>query len=353
MKRFSCPTCAGAVFFDSSGCVTCGADIGYSLPDDELLLVTGTRPRCSNAALAGCTWLTTTPSQLCESCELTRTRPADQDAEGLDLFPVAEQSKRHLMRDLTRLGLTPKSKANDESGLGFDLLSSVAENVTIGHADGIITIDLAEGDHSHRERMRQQLDEPYRTMLGHLRHESGHYFEWLLVENTDRIHEARRLFGDERASYQDAIDRHYAEGAPEGWAEDHISQYATMHPYEDFAETWAHYLHIQDTLETAAAFDLTPPPDHSQSFRDRILQVWLPFATAMNVVNRSLGQRDLYPFVLPNPVIDKLAFIDSCCGRSRVADTERSTEGSMNRPDFRSYREPCPAGAGWPDSRSA
>lgn len=317
MKRFMCERCAGAVFFDSSACVHCGAEIGYSLNDDALLVVTTERPRCANASLADCTWITSAPGGFCESCDLTRIRPSDHDAEGLRLFPLAEQSKRHLVRDLSRLGLTPKSKAEDESGLGFDLLSSVAENVTIGHADGVITIDLAEGDHSYREKMRQQLDEPYRTMLGHLRHESGHYFEMLLVENTDRIHEARRLFGDERASYQDAIDRHYAEGAPTGWNESYISQYATMHPYEDFAETWAHYLHIHDTLETAAAFELIPPLSETQSFRERILHVWLPFATAMNVVNRSLGQRDLYPFVLPDPVIDKLAFVDACCTQNR------------------------------------
>ncbi len=329
MRRFDCDVCENEVFFDSVSCERCSLKLGYVLALDDVLVEDGGVARdaglrrCSNAELAGCTWLTAQASGLCESCQLTRTRPSDADAKGLKLFPVAEESKRHLVRDLTRLGFATRSSDGGEPATVsqvpvFDLLSSVEASVTIGHANGVITIDLAEGDDSYREQVRQRLAEPYRTMLGHFRHESGHYYEWQLVEQTDRIGEARELFGDERADYQAEIDRHYEEGPPEGWRNDYLSSYATMHPYEDFAETWAHYLHIQDTLETAVAFELLPPPKPDATARDVIIGSWMPFATAMNVVNRSLGQRDLYPFVLPNKVIEKLAFVHSLRDPSRL-----------------------------------
>lgn len=317
MRRFTCPVCADEVFFDSVRCERCDATLLYDLHDDAMLAPATSASRapapCANAELVRCNWAAE-PGSLCASCVRTRTRPDDDDEEGLRLWPSAEEAKRHVLRDLHRLGFDVLGDA--EPRLRFDLLSSVRDDVTIGHANGVVTIDLAEGDDSHRERVRQQLAEPYRTMLGHLRHESGHFVEWRLVEGTERIGEARALFGDERADYQAEIDRHYREGPPEGWQRRFLSAYATMHPYEDFAETFAHLLHIHDTLETASAFDLAQVPEDATA-RDLVVSTWLPFATAMNVVNRSLGRRDLYPFVLPDPVVEKIAFVDSLRSRGR------------------------------------
>lgn len=310
MRRLSCPVCDHEVFFDSIACERCTSTLLYDLCGDAMVTPRQQDPAghpCANADLVRCNWVAEGPGRLCASCVLTRTRPRDDDAEGMALWPTAEEAKRHLLRDLARLGFDVH---DGERPLSFDLLSSVDANVTIGHADGVITIDLAEGDHSHRERVREQLAEPYRTMLGHFRHESGHYVEWRLVEGKDRIDDARRLFGDEREDYQAAIDRHYADGPPADWQEHFLSAYATMHPYEDFAECFAHLLHIHDTLETADAFGLATLPEHA-SARELILETWLPFAMAMNVVNRSLGRRDLYPFVLPDEVVEKIAFVDS------------------------------------------
>ena len=195
--------------------------------------------------------------------------------------------------------------------LVFDLLSSVAENVVIGHDEGVITIDLAESDAAHREKVRANLAEPYRTMLGHFRHEIGHFYEWQLVRGQELMARCTELFGDETADYQAAIDRHYAEGAPEGWEASYISTYATMHPFEDFAETWAHYLHICDTVETAGEYGLTAvaPVSAFSSFRDVVTGVWAPLTVALNMINRSMGKEDLYPFVIPAPVLDKLEFV--------------------------------------------
>ncbi|MDQ1083578.1 MULTISPECIES: putative zinc-binding metallopeptidase [Microbacterium] len=324
MKSFRCRVCGNDLYFENSVCLSCGTGLGFSREEREIVPLDADGRYvdaaglvwhvCRNLNLSGCTWLSRFEGGQCSACDLTRVRPNDADAKGLSQFPVAERAKRWLLVDLDRLGFPVVGKGEDsEHGLCFDLLSSVAENVTIGHDDGVITIDLAESDDAYRVRVQEQLGEPYRTMLGHFRHEVGHYMEWRLVEGTDRIDEARRLFGDETADYQAEIDRHYSEGPPANWWERYISTYATMHPYEDFAETWAHFLHMTDTVETAHIYGLarTARPDDCPSFRAFVTDTWMPLSTALNMVNRSMGKADLYPFVIPDPVLDKLDFIAS------------------------------------------
>lgn len=320
MKAFRCRVCDNQLFFENSRCVSCGTVLGFSREEREIVPLDDDASytdadgtvwhRCVNHELSACTWLARTAGEQCFSCDLTRTRPSDADLEGLSQFPVAEAAKRHLVVELDALGLPITTRLEDpEGGLCFDLLSSVNENVVIGHEDGIITIDLAESDQAHRAKVQVQLDEPYRTMLGHFRHEVGHYYEAQLVVG-DLIEQARELFGDERASYQDEIDRHYAEGPPEGWEQSYISTYATMHPFEDFAETFAHWLHINDTVDTARSHGLlTVDPDAFSVFGDLVAGVWVPLATALNQINRSMGAEDLYPFVIPDPVLEKLEFV--------------------------------------------
>ena len=327
MKAFRCRVCDNALHFENSVCVSCGTALGFSRAERAIVPVDDEGRYvdmaglvwhvCRNLDLSGCTWLAALEGGQCSACDLTRTRPADDDPVGLENYPAAERAKRHLVFELDTLGFPVVGKdaetgGDPENGLAFDLLSSVAENVVIGHADGVITIDLAESDDAHREKVRANLAEPYRTMLGHFRHEVGHYYEWQLVRG-DLIARGRELFGDESADYQAAIDRHYADGAPEGWEESFISTYATMHPFEDFAETWAHYLHICDTVETASEYGLTAvaPISAFSSFRDVVTGVWVPLTVALNMINRSMGKDDLYPFVIPGPVLDKLDFVAS------------------------------------------
>ena len=325
MRAFACGRCGQRLFFENTTCLRCGAAVGFSDESLELVL-REEHPElgsCANETLAGCNWLTRGgPDRLCRSCALTRTRPRDDDEAGLAAFVVAESAKRRLILQLLDLGLQPGED------LRFDLLSSQQGPVTTGHADGIVTIDLAESDDARREARRQQLGEPYRTMLGHFRHEIGHYFEPRVVDATGEREAARALFGDERASYSDALERHYHEGPPADWAERHVSAYATMHPWEDWAESWAHYLHIEDTLETAGAFGLTvsgptpalsaqpeSDPDPDRPFEE-LLEDWLPLTYALNQINRSMGRDDLYPFTLAPTVIDKLAFVHRCVQRA-------------------------------------
>ncbi|MBV9829968.1 MAG: putative zinc-binding metallopeptidase [Marmoricola sp.] len=328
MKAFRCRVCHNALYFENSRCVSCGSRLGYSRAERAIVPVQDGRyvdsggdtwHVCRNLRLSGCTWLTRHEGGQCLSCDLTRTRPSDDDAEGMAAYPPAERAKRQLVFQLEGLGLPVVPKSVDEDdGLAFDLLSSADENVTIGHANGVITIDLAESRGSHRERLREQLGEPYRTMLGHFRHESGHYFDWQLVRGHQRT-VYRSLFGDESSSYQEALDRHYEHGAPAGWEATHISAYATMHPFEDFAETWAHYLHICDTIETASEYGLTTVGalGSFSHFGDVVAGIWIPLSVALNMINRSMGHDDLYPFVMPAPVRDKLDFVASLVRSSR------------------------------------
>ncbi|MGE3285817.1 MAG: putative zinc-binding metallopeptidase [Pseudonocardia sp.] len=324
MRSFRCPTCAQLVFFENSTCLRCGQELGYD-PLRHDLVAADTEPRCANAAIAACNWIPSRAGAPCLSCRLTRTRPADSDTEAMAAFAATEAAKRRLVAQLFELGLPLRSWADRDGGLAYDLLSSRDAAVVIGHQDGVVTIDLAESDDPHREQVRQEMGEPYRTMLGHLRHETGHYYWTVLVEGTPHLQRFRELFGDERASYADAVDRHYAQGPPADWPDAHVSAYATMHPWEDWAETFAHYLHIRDTLQTAGEHGIrVEAPEASLSADpgdvdadaepfEEILAAWLPLTYALNAVNRAMGRDDLYPFVLPPPVVEKLAWVHRLC----------------------------------------
>jgi hypothetical protein len=345
MRVFTCDNCNQLVFFDNSQCLRCEAPLGYLHPEREIIslvhipdghLIDLTLPartwrRCATADLTGCNWLVPAEGRaLCESCQLTRTRPADTDPVGLLELGRSEMAKRRLVFQLAELGLPVEPRREDSrTGLAFDLLSSTRRKVVTGHDDGIITLDLAEADDEHRERLRLQLSEPYRTLLGHFRHEIGHYYWPLLVDDPDELAACRSLFGDDRADYAEAVQKHYDASADEdeSWQQNYISRYATMHPYEDWAETFAHYLHILDTLQTAESFGLGTPgteggarlarrvgadplrPDGSKTFGE-VIDNWLELSYALNQINRSMGNRDLYPFVLAPPVIRKMAFVD-------------------------------------------
>ena len=319
MRAFTCPVCRHLVTFENTKCLNCGTFLAF---DWEARASVALAYGCANRDLIGCNGVGSPAGALCLACALTRTRPADDDATGLARFAEAEAAKRRLVFELLELGLPV------DGGLTFDLLSSERSPVTTGHADGVITLDLAEVDPVARERTRTELDEPYRTVLGHLRHEIGHYYQPLLApEGSPQRERCRELFGDDREDYGAALERHYESGPPPDWADRFVSAYATMHPWEDWAETFAHYLHIRDVLQTAVAYGVTvsgppvlaadaaplfsyPAASGTGDFR-ALLDAWLPLTYALNAINRSLGESDLYPFLLPPPVIDKLAFVDS------------------------------------------
>ena len=332
MRDFICPKCGQHLAFENSVCLSCNSRLGFSLSDMAFLVIEsgdeGSQPGfvdaddyqlCANLYLAECNWLVEKAPvrKLCTSCALTRTRPNDADTKALAAFAVAERAKRRMIAELVEMKLPIVGRDEDPNyGLAFDLLSSENEKVFTGHANGVITLDLAEGDDVHREQLRVSMDEPYRTLLGHFRHEIGHYYYYRLVDPVpDYKKTFGELFGDPDADYQAALDRHYQNGPPPDWEKDYVSSYATMHPAEDWAETFAHYLHILDTLDTAAAFSIAPAAATFErkvlgpSGFDQIIDMWLPLAWSLNMINRSMGKEDLYPFVLPTAVLDKMRFI--------------------------------------------
>ncbi len=326
MRDFACPNCGQRLAFENSVCLGCASPIGFDLVEREFAVlgpdgVTTLEPArrmCVNLNVATCNWLVPADSTsgLCRSCSLTRKRPEDTDP-AMPAFADAEAAKRRLIVELVELSLPITDRVADPArGLTFDLLPSNTDApVMTGHDDGVITLDLAEGDDVHREALRISMAEPYRTLLGHFRHEIGHYYFLVLAEAGEARAEFEARFGDPDADYQAALDRHYSTGAPAGWEANFVSSYATMHPAEDWAETFAHYLHIRDTLDTAAAFGFAPAgatatrPLAGDAGFDRMIALWLPLAWSLNMINRSMGHKDLYPFVLPPAVLDKMRLV--------------------------------------------
>jgi hypothetical protein len=344
MKLFECQHCGQPLYFENTKCMSCGRALGY-LPNMECVTALEdnsgqwralAEPRgryryCANAAYDACNWLISIdgPETFCAACRHNRTIPDLSQWDNLKHWQKIEIAKHRLFYTLLRLRLPLHTKAEDPDGLAFDFLQepdyfapSLAPVLT-GHTSGVITLNLAEADDAKREQQRHAMGEPYRTLLGHFRHESAHYFWDRLVRNSPSLEEYRRVFGDERQDYGQALQHHYAYGAPPDWADHYVTSYASSHPWEDFAETWAHYFHIVDTLETANAFGMRVRPQTGRNTDltvavnfdphaapiDRIIDAWLPLTFAMNSINRSMGLQDLYPFVLPPAVIVKLSFV--------------------------------------------
>lgn len=271
---------------------------------------------------------------LCVACLMNRTIPDLRFGRNKMLWGRMEMAKRRLIYSILRMGIALPSKAeNVGAGLAFDIVSTVSNpNVTTGHLNGVITVNLEEADDTYRQINRQQLGENSRTLLGHFRHESAHYF-WqrflsdLNWDDPSRL-AFRERFGNEWLDYSTALNAHYQNGAPAGWEQQFISAYAASHPWEDWAETWAHYLQIVDGLETCEslgiqvkhlALPLQILPGEAGSLPSMLpasltedgeflawLQRWMCVSTVLNEVSNSLGEPALYPFVISVPVAQKL-----------------------------------------------
>jgi hypothetical protein len=349
MQTFHCQSCHNPVYFENTQCGHCGHVLG-ALPDLRCMsalepagddLWTPLAPaaegrlyrQCENYARHQvCNWMVPADSHrtLCDACRFNTTIPNLEHPENLARWARIETAKRRMIYALIRLGLPlPDKQEAPDRGLAFAFLSSqdapAGEPVMTGHADGLITLNIDEADAPLRERTRVDMGERYRTLLGHFRHEIGHYYWDLLISGRpDTLDGFRALFGDERIDYQVALGNHHDHGPPPDWQDSFISAYASAHPWEDWAESWAHYLHIIDTLETAASFGLEVErrlPDGSvqradpnfDPYRidafDPLIEHWLPLTFALNSLNRSMGLADLYPFVLTPAAIDKLRFV--------------------------------------------
>ena len=352
MKTFRCDHCGHALFFENVQCLHCGSALAFlpdrlalcaiePVPPDGSGLWRRRTPRArkgdagayrlcrNNVEHQACNFAVAgqDPNVLCVSCRLTRLLPDLSLPENHARWYRIEVAKRRLFYTLAQLRLVSTAPPDGQcDGPVFEFLADApGQQVLTGHCEGVITLNVAEADDTERVRRRVALHEPYRTLLGHLRHESGHYYWDRLIAQGGRIDAFRSRFGDERADYGQALDAYYAAGgAPAGWQATHVSAYATSHPWEDWAETWAHYLHMVDLLETAASYntrvvvpgnqtdeidEVTNPFDRGAADFDQLVEQWIPLTLLLNSLNRSLGQDDAYPFALTRAALDKLRFV--------------------------------------------
>jgi hypothetical protein len=350
MMSFHC-TCGQLIFFENISCMHCGRTLGF-LPD--LMVMSSLEPadhadglwistvresngrlykKCQNYQVESvCNWMI--PPSMSGECFCLSVN------QNRALWSSTEGAKRRLIYSLLELRLPLENrKDNPVGGLGFKFLANTIgangkENpVLTGHEDGVITLNIAEADDIYREKTRLAMNEPYRTLVGHFRHEIGHYYWDRIVRDTNYVFGFRDMFGDEREDYDQALKRYYSTGAPSDWQNRFISVYATAHPWEDWAETWAHYLHISDTLEVASNFGLVSKrlkleihasPGGGSEFApqpktfDEVIEAWAQLSVALNSINRSMGLSDIYPFVLSRPVVEKLRFISEVIAGSEV-----------------------------------
>lgn len=345
MRTFHCDHCRNLLFFENVSCLRCNHQLGF-VPNriDLCTLVPagdnlwkpiagdagGELPlrQCRNAIdYQLCNWMVTgdDSNPLCQACRLNLVVPDLSIQDNTARWSRLEIAKRRVLYSCLRFRLPTEAEAGGVP-LRFKFVADLADGTPIltGHANGIITINVAEADDAERERRRAQFHEPLRTIIGHLRHELAHYYWTRLVANTPYLEDFRKLFGDERSNYADALKDYYSRGAKLDWQAHFVSAYATAHPWEDWAETFAHYFHITDTLETAGSFGLSLKPTHPQAATMRaepkkvsvqnsefeeLINHWFPLTHALNELNRGMGLPDLYPFVLSNDALAKLRFI--------------------------------------------
>lgn len=337
MKTFTCE-CGNRLFFDNSRCIQCDAQLAYDFESDRLepliklndhyqLISNGSKVRlCKNyLEYSVCNSLVTfdSDSDLCISCQLNRTIPNLNFANNIQKWAKLEKAKRRLVRTLLVLGLPVISYAKNDNGLAFDFIEDQQQNpqimnefVSTGHFNGLITVNLAEADDIFRENAKNDLGEQYRTPLGHLRHESGHYYFDLLVKHSEWIDTFREIFGNEQEDYNKALAHYYQTKPHNNWNLQYISEYSMVHPLEDWAECWAHYLHMVDTLETARSLDILADKS-SLNFEDQLAS-WAYLSMSLNELNRSMGLHDAYPFVMSGDVVRKVRLVDQVIGPSSV-----------------------------------
>ena len=365
MRLFACPACRLVVFFENVACERCAAALGYEPTTNTMIALsaadvdgahTATAGRhrseryryCANRAHGVCNWLlpaSEAPGALCRACRHNVVIPDLSTPANLDAWRRIEFAKHRLIYTALRLGLPLFDRTEEpEHGLGFQFLADgdPTKKVMSGHAHGLVTIALAEADDAEREKRRTLLREPYRTLVGHFRHEIGHWYWEQLVSDTPARAGFTALFGDASQDYAAALQRYYESGPPAHWQNDFVSAYATAHPWEDFAETWAHYFHIVDTLETGGSYriSLTPRVDHDEVLSTTLdfdvyaedlplttlTDAWIALTSALNSFNRSMGLPDAYPFVLAPRVIEKLGFIhDLVVGVRGCSNSKSST----------------------------
>jgi len=352
MKLYSCSNCNNPLYFENTICLSCNHAVGFDSLQLSMLTLqkdpTGpihtniktnnTYKYCLNAEQGNCNWLLPANSifTYCIACDLNRTIPPLINPQFKERWDKIESAKHRLVYALLRLNLPIRKKINDSiDGIAFDFMVDLSpeERVMTGHDLGVITLNIDEADEAERTKHKLDLGEKYRTLLGHFRHEIGHYYWDVLIQNSTYLNEFRRIFGDETVDYDLALENYYGSAPDPNWQNQFISMYSSAHPWEDWAESWAHYMHVMDTLETAYSFgvelngeklhqnnlttSINVDPYTMSDFK-KLFAMWLPLTFVVNNLNRSMGHSDFYPFVISEKVVKKLTFIHDVCKVNRI-----------------------------------
>ena len=311
MQSFTCPTSGDRVYFDNLAC-GCGAPLYY---EPEARAMWNEATPCANRDVIGCNWAVAPGETLCRACLMTDIVPDFSVGNNQELFARAERAKRWVLANISNWGWF--TDADQGPRPSFQMLSEhiagSEEQIMMGYADGIITINVTEADELIRLQRQQQLREQYRSMVGHFRHEIAHFLFNRLSIAPGFLDAFRTVFGDERADYGAALQEHYANPKlPNG---EYITEYATAHPHEDWAETTAHLLHMVDFTDSfvSAGLSMAGVPENYAPYQDsnaqHLLTITTDVAIAMNDINRALDNSDLYPFVLTPRIREKLSFV--------------------------------------------
>ncbi len=350
MKIYTCK-CGQPIFFDNSQCLSCKAELGFCPACKSLvpLINEGNgQYQCGNTScgiyLAKCsnylkynvcnrcvaaTGVGTSEERFCDCCRYNQTIP-DLSVEGnLGKWYRLEMAKRRLFYDLDLLKLPHGTSADGfDPPLSFDFKADVIpsdnlwrsmgeERVYTGHANGHITINIREADEVERERLRVDMGEAHRTLIGHFRHEIGHYYWDVFFKEGDP--DFSRVFGDpHNPDYGVALNNFYENGPPSNWPDFFVSAYATMHPWEDWAETFAMYLDMVSALETAVQVGLLDEPWFKDNDFDWMAYRFQKMGTALNEMSRTLGLLDMAPVIIAPPVVEKLRFVHLTCRQTRI-----------------------------------
>lgn len=320
MRLFECPSCNGRVFFKNLAC-TCGTALVFKPVE---YVFDAQSPYCANRDVIACNWAAETGKDLCSNCALSEVVPDLSSAQNVEHWAEVERTKRWVCSNLGRWGWFGPDDPRPKPV--FHLLSeNTGEGqvaVSMGHEDGTITINVSEADPAIRYQRRDALGEPFRTMMGHMRHELAHFMFERFSGDAGFLQRFRELFGDERADYAAALSNYYSNGVQQDWDSRYISTYASSHPHEDWAESFAHLLHLTDMIDSLTAFRLSgpelPPTDYDaylETDADRLITYGARVGIALNHVNRSMGLSDIYPFVHTPVICEKMAFVHGCLVR--------------------------------------
>lgn len=342
MKNFSCG-CGATVYFESNHCVACKSELGWCLSCNTLRSIaadandqyhcgepTCGKPlsKCHNYATEQvCNRCVETEAIgegqiLCNYCKYNETIPDLSIKGNREKWHRIELAKRRLLYTLDLLGLPYGTAAeNFPVPLSFDFKGDATQKRTLwfnmnkveqvytGHASGKVTINIREADNVERERARMSFGEAHRTIIGHFRHEMGHYFWDVLVKNQCEA-ECVAVFGDHfDPDYGTALEIYYQNGAKENWKKNYISGYATMHPWEDFAESFATYLDMISVLDIAFHADELYAVEPTQASFADISKHYSKLGLLLNEMNRAMGLLDLVPEVHTAGILKKVEFI--------------------------------------------